>query len=69
MNRPLEEILALLSLQDLSDLCDRLAAPVGGVLTPITDEAARKVFISALKMLGEWAREEAGLPPLESERR
>lgn len=64
MSRPLEEILAPLSLQDLSELCDRLGAPVGGVLTPITDEAARRVFLSALKMLGEWAREEAGLPPI-----
>ena len=64
MSRTLEEILSPLSLQDLSDLCDRLGAPVGGVLTPISDETARKVFISALKMLGERAREEAGLPPL-----
>lgn len=67
MSRSLEDILAPLSLQDLSDLCDRLGAPVGGVLTPITDEAARKVFISALKMLGEWAREEADLPPITDE--
>jgi hypothetical protein len=67
MSRTLEEILAPLSLKDLSDLCDRLGAPVGGVLTPITDEAARRVFISALKMLGEWAREEAGLPPVDEE--
>jgi hypothetical protein len=64
MSRTLEDILAPLSLQDLSDLCDRLGAPVGGVLMPISDEAARRVFISALKMLGEWAREEADLPPL-----
>lgn len=63
MNRSLEEILATLSLEDLSDLCDLLGAPVGGVVTPISDEVARRVFISALKMLGEWAREEAGLPP------
>jgi hypothetical protein len=42
---------------------------VGGVFTPISDETARKVFISALKMLGEWAREEAGLPPLREESR
>jgi hypothetical protein len=62
MSRSLEEILAPLSLQDLSELCDRLGAPVGGVLTPISDETARKVFISALKMLREWAREEADLP-------
>jgi hypothetical protein len=64
MSRTLEDILAPLSLQDLSELCDRLGAPVGGVLTPISDDAARRVFISALKMLGEWAREEAGLPPI-----
>jgi hypothetical protein len=64
MSRTLEELLAPLSLQDLSDLCDRRGAPVGGVRTPITDEAARKVFLSALQMLGESAREEAGLPPL-----
>lgn len=63
MSRTLEDILAPLSLQDLSELCDRLSAPVGGVLTPISDDAARRVFISALKMLGERAREEAGLPP------
>jgi hypothetical protein len=69
MSRPLEEILAPLSTQDLSELCDRLGAPVGGVFTPISDETARKVFISALKMLGEWAREEAGLPPLSEEQR
>jgi hypothetical protein len=37
---------------------------VGGVLIPISDETARKVFISALKMLGGWAREEADLPPI-----
>jgi hypothetical protein len=67
MSRSLEELLAPLSLQDLSDLCDRLGAPIGGVLTPITDEAARRVFISALKMLGEWAQEEAGLPPIGGE--
>lgn len=67
MSRSLEEILAPLSLQDLSELCDRLGAPVGGVLTPISDDAARKGFLSALKMLGEWAREEAGLPALEDE--
>jgi hypothetical protein len=64
MSRSIEDILAPLSLEDLSELCDRLGAPVGGVLTPITDENARRVFISALKMLGEWAREEAGLPPI-----
>jgi len=34
------------------------------VLIPINDENARKVFISALKMLGEWARQEAKLPPI-----
>jgi hypothetical protein len=64
MSRTPDEILAPLSLEDLSDLCDRLGAPVGGVLTPIGDEVARKVFISALKMLGEWARAEAELPPI-----
>jgi hypothetical protein len=67
MSRTLEVILAPLSLQDLSDLCGRLGAPVGGVLSPISDETARKVFSAALKMLGEWAREEAGLPPLGDE--
>jgi hypothetical protein len=65
MRRSLEELLAPLSLQDLSDLCDLLGAPVGGVLTPISDENARKVFLAAIKMLGEWAREEAGLPPID----
>jgi len=64
MPRTLERILAPLSLQDLSDLCNRLGAPVGGVLTPISDEDAREVFLSALHMLGEWAREEADLPPI-----
>jgi hypothetical protein len=67
MSGTLEESLAPLSLQDLSDLRDRLGAPVGGVLTPITDQQARKVFISAVKMLGGWAREEADLPPLADE--
>jgi hypothetical protein len=67
MSRTLEEILAPLSLHDLSDLCDRLGAPVGGILTPINEESARRVFIAALKMLGEWAREEAGLPPINDE--
>jgi hypothetical protein len=65
MSRTLEEILAPLSLRDLSILCDRLGAPVGGVITPISDEDARRVFLSALGMLGEWAREEAGLPPIQ----
>jgi len=64
MSLMIEEILAPLSLGDLSDLCDRLGAPVGGVLTPISDERARRVFIAALKMLGEWARGEAGLYPV-----
>lgn len=67
MVRTLEELLAPLSVRDLADLCDRLGAPVGGVITPISDENARKVFISALRMLGEWAREAAELPPLAGE--
>jgi hypothetical protein len=64
MSRTLEESLAPLSIQDLADLCNRLGAPVGGVLTPINNKTARRVVISALKMLGEWAREEADLPPI-----
>src|SRR5258708_4141841 len=64
MSRTGEEILTPLSLQDLSELCDRLGAPVGGVLTPIGEAAARRVFLAALNMLGEWARQAADLPPI-----
>src|SRR5262245_52930713 len=43
MSRTLKELWAPLSIRDLSDLCDRLGAPVGGVFTPISDESAREV--------------------------
>ena len=62
--RTIEELLGPLSTVDLADLCDHLGAPVGGVLTPTSDAAARRVFIAALKMLGDFARQEAGLPVL-----